>query len=123
MFLTPDDHVPFFGGTYFPKQPRYGMPAFVELLERVGGFYRDERRRTCARRMRRCAACSRISSRPPRDAGTVLTREPLARLAATLSASVRPALRRLRPAPKFPHTSHASSCCSLADAPVTRLRA
>ncbi len=28
MFLTPDDQTPFFGGTYFPKVPRYGMPAF-----------------------------------------------------------------------------------------------
>jgi uncharacterized protein YyaL (SSP411 family) len=26
MFLAPDDLTPFFGGTYFPKQPRYGMP-------------------------------------------------------------------------------------------------
>src|SRR5690606_22426928 len=24
VFLTPDDHLPFFAGTYFPKEPRYG---------------------------------------------------------------------------------------------------
>ena len=34
MFLTPDQ-LPFFGGTYFPNTPRYGMPAFPELLKRV----------------------------------------------------------------------------------------
>jgi hypothetical protein len=28
VFLTPDGH-PFYGGTYFPPAPRYGMPAFV----------------------------------------------------------------------------------------------
>src|SRR3954453_15347829 len=28
VFLTPDDHVPIFTGTYFPKDRRYGMPAF-----------------------------------------------------------------------------------------------
>ena len=29
MFLTPLSKQPFFGGTYFPKEPRYGMPAFA----------------------------------------------------------------------------------------------
>src|SRR2546430_4853482 len=28
MFLTHDDQRPFFGGTYFPKEARYGLPAF-----------------------------------------------------------------------------------------------
>ncbi len=40
MVLTPDDHVPFFGGTYFPKEPRYGMPAFADLLHRLVDYYR-----------------------------------------------------------------------------------
>lgn len=39
MFLTPDDQAPFFGGTYFPKEPRYGMPAFKDLLPRLADFY------------------------------------------------------------------------------------
>jgi uncharacterized protein YyaL (SSP411 family) len=38
MFLTPDQ-LPFFGGTYFPDRPRYGMPGFGELLKRVRTFY------------------------------------------------------------------------------------
>ena len=41
MFLTHDDHVPFVGGTYFPNQPRYGMPAFVDILRRVSDHYRQ----------------------------------------------------------------------------------
>jgi uncharacterized protein YyaL (SSP411 family) len=28
VFLTPDDLQPFFAGTYFPRQPRHGLPAF-----------------------------------------------------------------------------------------------
>ena len=32
MFLTPDLQ-PFFGGTYFPPEDRYGMPGFPKLLE------------------------------------------------------------------------------------------
>jgi uncharacterized protein YyaL (SSP411 family) len=40
MFLTPDDHRPFFGGTYFPKTARHGLPAFKDLLQRVADYYR-----------------------------------------------------------------------------------
>jgi uncharacterized protein YyaL (SSP411 family) len=43
MFLTPDDHTPFFGGTYFPDRPRHGMPAFREVLRRVEAYYREHR--------------------------------------------------------------------------------
>jgi uncharacterized protein YyaL (SSP411 family) len=43
MFLAPGDHTPFFGGTYFPKEPRYGMPAFAELCQRVAAYYREHR--------------------------------------------------------------------------------
>jgi uncharacterized protein YyaL (SSP411 family) len=41
MFLNPLDQQPFFGGTYFPKEPRHGMPAFGEILKRVAEYYRD----------------------------------------------------------------------------------
>jgi uncharacterized protein YyaL (SSP411 family) len=43
MFLTHDDHKPFFGGTYFPNEARYGMPAFPTLLKRVAEYYREQR--------------------------------------------------------------------------------
>ncbi|MBS0578450.1 MAG: thioredoxin domain-containing protein [Proteobacteria bacterium] len=41
MMLTHDDQRPFFGGTYFPKEARYGLPAFKDLLLRVAEYYRD----------------------------------------------------------------------------------
>jgi uncharacterized protein YyaL (SSP411 family) len=40
MFLSPHDQQPFFGGTYFPKDARHGLPAFADLLKRVAEFYR-----------------------------------------------------------------------------------
>lgn len=43
MFLAPDTRVPFFGGTYFPREPRYGMPAFGDVLQRVSDFYHQQR--------------------------------------------------------------------------------
>ncbi len=42
MFLTPDG-TPFFGGTYFPKSPRYGLPGFAGLCEQVAAAFRDRR--------------------------------------------------------------------------------
>ena len=40
MFLTPEG-APFFGGTYFPKEGRYGLPGFLDLLPRVAAAYRE----------------------------------------------------------------------------------
>jgi uncharacterized protein YyaL (SSP411 family) len=34
VFLTPDLK-PFYGGTYFPPEPRYGRPSFLQLLEHI----------------------------------------------------------------------------------------
>ncbi len=41
VFLTPDDQVPYFAGTYFPDTPRHGMPAFRDILQRVHDFLRN----------------------------------------------------------------------------------
>jgi hypothetical protein len=42
VFLTPD-RKPFFGGTYFPPEDRYGRPGFKSVLRSVSGFYRSQR--------------------------------------------------------------------------------
>jgi uncharacterized protein YyaL (SSP411 family) len=39
VFLTPDDRVPFYGGTYFPVAPRYGRPGFLQVMQAVRRFY------------------------------------------------------------------------------------
>ena len=39
VFLTPDDLVPFYGGTYFPVEPRYGRPGFLQVLQAIRRFY------------------------------------------------------------------------------------
>ena len=35
--LTPDRQIPFFSGTYFPREPRHGMPSFKDVLRHVAG--------------------------------------------------------------------------------------
>ena len=42
IFLTPEQK-PFFAGTYFPKQGRYGQYGMVELLQRVVYLWKNER--------------------------------------------------------------------------------
>ena len=42
VFLTPDGE-PFFGGTYFPPEPRMGMPAFRDVLGAVADAYASRR--------------------------------------------------------------------------------
>ena len=50
MFLDPNTLIPFFGGTYFPKTPRYQLPGFVDLLLRdIAGLSRPARRTRCQR--------------------------------------------------------------------------
>ncbi len=41
MFLTPEGE-PFWGGTYFPKEPNYGRPGFIQVLEEVARIFREE---------------------------------------------------------------------------------
>jgi uncharacterized protein len=42
VFLTPDGS-PFYAGTYFPPEPRHGMPSFPQLLHAVAEAWRTQR--------------------------------------------------------------------------------
>ena len=42
MFLD-ENGVPFMGGTYFPKEPKQGLPSFKEVLQKVSNAYKDQR--------------------------------------------------------------------------------
>ena len=53
-FLTADGE-PFYAGTYFPPEPRHGMPSFTQLLQAVSGTWETERSRVLD-------AASRITS-------------------------------------------------------------
>ncbi len=61
-FLNPDDLTPFFIGTYFPAEPRFGMPGFADLLERVHQAYREKREQT---REQGVAVHRALSATPP----------------------------------------------------------
>jgi uncharacterized protein YyaL (SSP411 family) len=65
MFLTPDGRIPFFGGTYFPKEPRYGLPGFVELMRRVADFHRERRADIAEQNDSLLTALAHIAAPPP----------------------------------------------------------
>ena len=43
MFLDPQTLIPFFGGTYFPKNARYQLPGFVDLLMRINETFESKK--------------------------------------------------------------------------------
>jgi uncharacterized protein YyaL (SSP411 family) len=47
VFLTPDLK-PFYGGTYFPKEPRYGLPSFRQVLDAVIQAWKTRREQVLA---------------------------------------------------------------------------
>ena len=73
----PLDHVPdafggepFWGGTYFPPEPRWGRPGFAEVLKGIAGAYAKERGKVQQQRRRRCARPCGNSLRPRGGAGS-----------------------------------------------------
>ena len=102
MFLTPDDRRPFFGGTYFPKEARYGLPAFRDILQRVAAYYRDH---ASELRKQNDALMAAFAELTPAPAGsdTELTDAPLAACRAQLARSFDTRNGGFGGAPKFPH--------------------
>src|SRR6478609_9402847 len=86
MFLTHDDQKPFFGGTYFPNQPRYGMPAFSTILQRVAEYYREQREELRAQNDTLMDVYDDLTPAPA-EGGIALTAAPLAALRQQLASS------------------------------------
>ena len=99
VFLTPAGE-PFYGGTYYPPEPRHGMPSFPQVLEGVAAAWRD-RREDVGRSAAELTGAVREATdlRPP--PGSV-DAEVLDRAWAALSDRLDPAWGGLGGAPKFP---------------------
>jgi uncharacterized protein YyaL (SSP411 family) len=100
MFLTPDGG-PFWGGTYFPREPRYGRPGFVQVLEAVGKAWR-EKREGLDRSAKDLINHVGASLAATRGAAT-LRRETLADLGGGIAGMIDMEAGGLRGAPKFPN--------------------
>jgi uncharacterized protein YyaL (SSP411 family) len=99
VFLTPDGE-PFFGGTYFPPEPRHGLPSFRQVLRAVADAYREQPEDVAVQAEALVGALRRSAETEP-------SREPLTE--ALLADAERVMLSQLDPrwggfghAPKFP---------------------
>jgi uncharacterized protein YyaL (SSP411 family) len=102
MFLTHDDQRPFFGGTYFPKEARYGLPSFRDMLLRVAEYYRDHEPDLRKQNAALISAFDDLNP-PPGAADTQLTDAPLQASRALLAKTFDPQNGGFGGAPKFPH--------------------
>ncbi len=99
VFLTPEGE-PFFGGTYFPPEPRHGLPALTQVLLAVSDAWetqRDEVRSSSANLAEHIRSAARLA--PSTDP---LTLELLAEAQASLRAVFDPTWGGFGRAPKFP---------------------
>jgi uncharacterized protein YyaL (SSP411 family) len=84
VWLTPDLR-PFFAGTYFPPQPRFGRPGFRDLCRRIGELWKTRRDDLVAEAERLAEAVS--YSLEPGHQGAALTLEGIDRATQTVAGA------------------------------------
>src|SRR4051812_7214881 len=102
VFLTPDQ-VPFFGGTYFPPQPRQGMAAWPAVLEAVADAWARQRDEIRAQGERMAERLSSTTALQP--VASPLSAEPLDDAVRNLRATFDATEGGFGRAPKFPPSS------------------
>jgi len=108
MFLTPDG-APFFGGTYFPKEPRYNLPGFPQLLERVAQIYRENREEIGRQNETILATFENMHPGAPAH-HSELSPEPIAAALRGLKTNFDSRYGGFGGAPKFPHPAELEFC-------------
>jgi hypothetical protein len=100
VFLTPDLK-PFFAGTYFPPDERYGRPGFMQVLSEIAGAWRDQREQIVQSSK---DIADELWRHLKRDSGDViLTRELITNGAGSVMSQIDPVYGGIGGAPKFPH--------------------
>jgi len=107
MFITADDHIPFFGGTYFPGVARYGMPAFGDLLGKLADFYRDNRDEIREQNSRMAQYFRQLEQG---QTGNEPINEPLTTARQQIESQFDPVYGGFGKAPKFPHPTTLERC-------------
>jgi uncharacterized protein len=102
VFMTPEGR-PFYAGTYFPPEPRHGIPSFPELLRAVSETWR-ERREDIERQAERIDGALRATASSDPSTG-LLTSSLLSEATRAIAATFEPAFGGFGRAPKFPAAS------------------
>ena len=103
MFLMPEDRTPFFGGTYFPPEPRHGLPGFRTLLTRIHQVYQDEQPALAEQNTAFIKALEQTQTSEPAGAGTHLDTGPVDACVEQLARAFDRRDGGFGGAPKFPH--------------------
>ncbi|MEQ8357468.1 MAG: thioredoxin domain-containing protein [Kiloniellaceae bacterium] len=98
MFLTPEGE-PFWGGTYFPPEPRYGRPSFPQVLQGVADIYANDKARIDKNTAALGDALAKLSRN---QAGGAIPVAALDQVAAHLLGEIDPVEGGIGSAPKFP---------------------
>ncbi|MCY4394355.1 MAG: thioredoxin domain-containing protein [Rhodospirillaceae bacterium] len=98
MFLTPERE-PFWGGTYFPPEDRWGRPGFPRVLDRIAAIYRDEGDKVRANADTLKSALAGLGTNHP---GGAVARQTFVQIADFLLSRLDNAHGGLSGAPKFP---------------------
>ena len=106
VMLTPDDHAPFFAGTYFPDSPRHGMPSFRQVLTGVARLYRERRDDIRRQNASLIEALAGLDPGAGAEAGATLTAAALDAARVALMQSHDPRHGGFGDAPKFPHPTN-----------------
>jgi len=100
MFLTPDGE-PFWGGTYFPSQPKWGRPGFIDVLQRVSHVFHEDLETVLKNRD---ALVGRLNQLATNELdGTTLRSDSVEQVAEKLLRGIDFELGGLIGAPKFPN--------------------
>jgi uncharacterized protein YyaL (SSP411 family) len=108
MFLAPDG-APFFGGTYFPKEARYNLPGFPQVLERVAQAYRDHREEIGRQNQTLLATFEGMQPGAPAH-HSELSAAPIDAAMRSLKTSFDSRFGGFGGAPKFPHPAELEFC-------------
>jgi uncharacterized protein len=100
MFLTPDGE-PFWGGTYFPPEQRWGRPGFPQVLEAMSNAYAQDSDKVAKNVVALREALQRLGQ-PER--GGAIARQQLDPIAERLLREVDQLNGGIGSAPKFPQT-------------------
>ena len=101
VFLTAEG-VPFYGGTYFPPQPRYGMPSFSQVLVAVAEAWKNRRDELVASGQRLLSAIERQGAVQGGASGQALEQDTLDAAVSRLKQGFDRAHGGWNSAPKFP---------------------
>jgi uncharacterized protein YyaL (SSP411 family) len=104
VFLLPD-RKPFFGGTYFPPDTRYGRASFRQILEQVHKVWTARRAELADSAGNIQSQIQELNTASPDDTGEGVKPAALDNAAAMLKAAYDPRHGGFGGAPKFPHPS------------------